>query len=121
MSKNYIHYKNYIAELKLDFEEDIIVGKVVNAADIISFHGKTLKEARNAFHDVLDTYLETSKELGIEPAKPCSGKFNLRISPELHRKLNIIAKTKNKSLNDDTQELIHNGIEQFEQTQNIPI
>ena len=118
MNKNFIHYKNYIAELTLDLEEDIITGRVINTADIISFHGKTLIEAKNAFHEVLDSYLETSRELGIEPAKPCSGKFNLRISPELHRKLNNIAKTKNKSLNDCTQELIYKGIEQFEQAQN---
>ena len=77
MNKNLIYYKNYIAELSLNLEEDIIVGKVINTADIISFHGKTLIEAKKAFHDVLDTYLKTSEDLGIEPSKPCSGKFNL--------------------------------------------
>ncbi|HNU92863.1 MAG TPA: type II toxin-antitoxin system HicB family antitoxin, partial [Spirochaetota bacterium] len=29
------------------------------------------------------------KEEGVEPEKPYSGKFNLRISPELHREAAI--------------------------------
>ena len=41
MSKNFIEYKDYIAKLDLDLEEDIIVGRVINSSDIISFHGKT--------------------------------------------------------------------------------
>lgn len=79
MSK--ILYKGYIAELTLDVAEDIIVGRVINTADIISFHGKTLEEAKEAFHNVLDIYLEAAEKEGIEPNKPYLGKFNLRISP----------------------------------------
>jgi predicted HicB family RNase H-like nuclease len=114
MNKNFIDYKNYIAELTLDLEDDIIVGKVINTADIISFHGKTLNEAKQAFHNVLDSYLETALELGLEAAKPCSGKFNLRINPQLHHRLNILAKKQNKSLNDCTIGLITYGLENFD-------
>ncbi len=111
MSKNIIIYKGYIAELTLDFDDDIIVGKVINTADIISFHGKTLEKTKEAFHDVLDTYLETAEKEGIEPSKPYSGKFNLRISPMLHRRLSILARMNNKSLNECVEELISKGLE----------
>ena len=40
-----IEYKGYSAELTLDVEDDIIVGRVINTADTISFHGKTVEEA----------------------------------------------------------------------------
>lgn len=119
MNKNFIHYKDYIAELSFDLDENIIVGKVVNAVDIISFHGKTLTEAKEAFHDVLDSYLEVSISLGIQPQKPCSGKFNLRITPELHRKLTLIASTQSKSLNECTQDLINTGIAEYEKEHNM--
>lgn len=33
------------------------------------------------------------------PDKPFSGQFNLRISPELHRKISLTAKKQNVSLN----------------------
>jgi predicted HicB family RNase H-like nuclease len=112
-----IEYKNYLAELTLDTEDNIIVGRVINTSDIISFHGKTVLEAKNAFHDVLDTYLAACKEEAIEPAAPCSGKFSLRLTPNLHRKLRDYAKLKNKSLNEliisllerDLSELAHHA------------
>jgi predicted HicB family RNase H-like nuclease len=110
MSKDYIAYKGYLAELSLDLDDNLIVGRVINTADIISFHGKTLEEAKQSFHDVLDLYLETAQKEGIEPSKPYSGKFNLRINPELHRKLTILAKKRDKSLNEVTEELLYIGV-----------
>jgi predicted HicB family RNase H-like nuclease len=38
-------------------------------------------------------------ERGEEPDKPFSGKFNLRIPPELHAKLSIAAQLQGESLN----------------------
>ena len=117
MRKDIITYKDYVAELTLDLEDDIIVGKVINTADIISFHGHTLCEAKQAFYDVLDIYLDTAKQKGIEPSKPYSGRFNLRISPELHRNLTMVAKQQQKSLNEYTEELINTGLKKYENNQ----
>lgn len=97
---NIIEYKNYLAELVLDTEDDIIVGRVINTADVISFHGNTVEEAKTAFHDVIDTYLAACKEEKIEPSQPCSGKFSLRVNPLLHRKLRDNARLVNMSLNE---------------------
>ena len=111
---NVIIYKGYIAQLTLDIEDDIIVGRVINTAEIISFHGKTLKEAKQAFHNVLDTYLAVAEKDGIEPTKPYSGRFNLRISPVTHRRLTLLARKRRKSLNECTEELIIKGLQDFE-------
>lgn len=105
---NTIEYKGYIAELVLDTKDNIIVGRVINAADNISFHGDTVDAARTAFHDVLDTYLKTCKEENIEPSLPCSGKFSLRVPADLHRKLRHYARLQKLSIN----ELIINLLEQ---------
>lgn len=43
--------------------------------------------------------LDFCKERGEKPDKPYSGKFNLRISPELHARLDVIAKSQGESLN----------------------
>jgi predicted HicB family RNase H-like nuclease len=110
MTKDMIVYKDYIAQLSFDIEENIIIGKVINTSDIISFHGKTLEEVKQAFHDVLDAYLEAAAREGINPSKIYSGKFNLRINPDLHRKLAISAKEHKKSLNEFTEEMIEKGM-----------
>ncbi len=108
-----IEYKNYLAELTLDTDDNIIVGRVVNTADIISFHGSSVEEAKSAFHDVLDTYLTTCKEENIEPSLPCSGKFSLRVNPALHRKLRDYARLGNMSLNEYIISLLERDIMQL--------
>ena len=98
--KSIIEYKGYLAELTLDINDDIIVGRVINTADTISFHGETVEEAKLAYHDVLDTYLSTCQQENIEPSLPCSGRFSLRVSPVLHKNLRHYARLKHQSLND---------------------
>ena len=46
------------------------------------------------------------KERGIEPRRSFSGKFNLRISPELHERLAIAAEAEGKSINTLAQEAL---------------
>lgn len=64
-SSTILEYRGYVAELSLDTEDEIIIGRVINAADIISFHGETVEKAKKAFYEVLDTYLETCRKEGI--------------------------------------------------------
>jgi predicted HicB family RNase H-like nuclease len=70
-TENIIEYKNYLAELILDTEENVILGAVINTADIIAFHGKSVTKAKKAFRDVLDRYLASCEKDGIEPSRPC--------------------------------------------------
>lgn len=110
MKNNILEYKRYIAQLDFDLNDGIIIGKVVNTKDIISFHANTLPEAKEAFIDIIDTYLSACEEEGISPSKPYSGKFNLRIDPDLHRELTIEAAQEGLSLNDITEHLIKLGL-----------
>ena len=47
----------------------------------------------------MDDYLEFCAQRGEAPEKPFSGKFVMRLPPELHRKAYIQAKLADKSLN----------------------
>jgi len=66
---------------------------------VITFQGTTVDEIETSFRDSVDDYLDWCKERNKEPEKPFSGKFVLRLSPDLHRKLNLKAKMTNTSLN----------------------
>ena len=79
-----ITYKNYIAYIEPDIEDEILVGRVVNTRDIIGFHGETISQAIESFHAVIEEYLEDCKKRGLTPNKPYSGRFNLRVPPLLH-------------------------------------
>jgi len=49
-------------------------------------------------------------ENGIEPRRSCSGTFNLRIPPELHEGLAIVAQAEGKSINLVAQETLQKRV-----------
>lgn len=92
-------YKGYEATIEFDEEDRLFVGKVINTRDIIVFDGLSVTELEQSFQAVIDEYLADCAESGKEPNKPFSGKFNLRISPDLHMKAATQAALKGMSLN----------------------
>ena len=75
-------------------------------ADVITFQGRTVKELKKAFKESVDDYLEFCEERGEKPDKPFSGKFVVRISPELHHKVYVKAQESGKSLNSWVNEVL---------------
>ena len=92
-------YKGYYGVVQYDDEAKIFHGEVINTRTVITFQGTTVDEIETSFRDSVDDYLDWCKERNKEPEKPFSGKFVLRLSPDLHRKLNLKAKMTNNSLN----------------------
>lgn len=92
-------YKGYTGVVQYDDEAKIFHGEVIDTRTVLTFQGTTVDEIETAFRDSVDDYLDWCKERNKEPEKPFSGKFVIRLSPDLHRRLNIKAKTDNKSLN----------------------
>jgi predicted HicB family RNase H-like nuclease len=94
-----LNYKGYIGHVEFDDENEIFTGEVINTKDIITFQADTAHDLKQAFIDSVEDYLEFCAERNENPEKPFSGKFNLRISPELHREAYIAAKQSGLSLN----------------------
>ena len=94
-----MNYKGYIGELRVDLDAGVIRGKVVNTRDTITFQCKTVEEARGAFLDSVDDYLEFCASTGDPPEKPFSGRFVVRVRPEVHRELSALAQIRGISLN----------------------
>ena len=94
-----INYKGYIGQFSVDIETGLIRGTVINTRDVITFHGATVPEAEQAFRDSVDDYLAFCEELGESPEKPYSGKLLVRVTPKLHQELDLLAKSKGKSVN----------------------
>jgi predicted HicB family RNase H-like nuclease len=92
-------YKGYEAVVEFDPEDRIFFGRVVGTRDVIAFDGQTVDELEASFQAVIDEYLADCERLEKSPDKPCSGRFNLRISPELHRQAVLKAEVEGVSLN----------------------
>lgn len=94
-----MEYKGYIGDVNFDSEAHLFHGEVINTRDVITFQGKSVDELEKAFIDSVEDYIEWCKEDGVSPEKPYSGKFNLRLSPELHKEVAITAKKMKISIN----------------------
>lgn len=103
-------YKGYEATIEYDEVDCLFFGRVINTRDVISFDGTTVEELQQSFEAVIDEYLEDCKQEEKEPDKAFSGQFNLRISPDLHRKISIEAKKKNLSLNSFVEQTLNKAI-----------
>jgi predicted HicB family RNase H-like nuclease len=93
-------YKGYSAKFSLDEEQGVFHGEVVGITDVVTFEGKTADELTKAFHDSVDDYLAFCEERGEKADKPYSGRFVLRMSPELHRAIALASKKADMSMNE---------------------
>ncbi|MDP1648574.1 MAG: hypothetical protein Q8M01_10285, partial [Rubrivivax sp.] len=51
---NSMSYKGYTASMVFDAEDKIIVGRVLDIDDIISFHGESVAEFESHFHVAIE-------------------------------------------------------------------
>jgi predicted HicB family RNase H-like nuclease len=105
-----LEYKAYLAMVQVDVDVGLLYGEVLGIRDGIAFEGRTVAEAIEAFHNAVDEYLDMCKEDGIEPEKPYSGKFLLRIDPDLHRRLALLAAGRGVSLNRAVADLLKSSV-----------
>ncbi len=94
-----MEYKGYIGIVEYNSEAKIFHGDILNTKDVITFQGTTVEEIEEAFKGSIDDYIDWCKSEGASPEKPYSGKFNLRLSPELHKEIAITARKLNLSIN----------------------
>lgn len=97
--KNFMEYKGYVGSVEFSQEDELFYGKVFGIRALISYQGTNATELIKDFHESVDGYLELCMEEGMEPEKAYKGSFNIRVSPELHRKIAIYAMEHDMTLN----------------------
>ena len=107
---NMMSLEGYEAKIEYDAASDLFRGEVLGLSGGADFYGKNPKELRSEFKKSLHIFLEVCREKGIEPRRNYSGKFNLRISPDLHERLAIIAQAEGKSINTVAQEALQQRV-----------
>lgn len=107
---NVMNVDGYSAKIEYDAELDMFRGEILGLTGGADFYGKNPKELRAEFKKSLEIFLEVCKEKNIEPRRQFSGKFNLRISPELHEQLAIAAQAEGKSINTLAQEALRERV-----------
>ena len=84
----------------VDDELGLLSGTVSGMRDVLHFEGQSVAEARASFRSAVDDYLAFCEADGAEPERPNSGRFSVRVAPEVHRRIKLAAAASRLSLNE---------------------
>jgi len=97
--KNMMEYKGYYGSVEYSDTDNVLFGKAVGITGLISYEGDSVQDLKTDFEEAIDDYLEMCAEKGVQPEKMYRGSFNVRISPELHKKLSLYSSIHGQTLN----------------------
>ncbi len=109
--KNVLEYKGYQTRVEFDSKLCLLYGKIEGIADLVNFECNDLSRVEQEFHAAVDDYLLFCEEIGKSPEKEYKGTFNVRICPELHRKIAMVAFKNSSSLNTEVEKAINEYVE----------
>jgi predicted HicB family RNase H-like nuclease len=107
-----MEYKGYVGRVEFDPDAALFHGEVVNTRDVITFQGRSVDELKLALQESVEDYLAFCEERGEDPDKPFSGQFLARLTPELHRQVNLAAARSGISLNSWVSQALESAVVQ---------
>ena len=98
--KNMMIINGHKAIIHYDPETELLRGEFIGLNGGADFYADNVADLHKEGAVSLQTFLDVCKEQGIEPYKHYSGRFNVRVSPQLHAAAVAAAAAKNISLNE---------------------
>lgn len=65
-----MEYKGYVTSIEVDAEHNILIGRITNITDVVGFHGTTVANFKQAFHEAVDGYLASFPGSATKPQGP---------------------------------------------------
>lgn len=109
--KNIMEYKGYHTKIEFDTDSMSLRGKIEGINDYVDFEASDIASIEKEFHIAVDDYLAFCSEVGKIPEKEYKGTFNVRISPDLHKRLALCAFKDGRSLNAEVEAAIASFID----------
>ena len=107
---NIMKIDGYKAKIEYDPELDQFRGEILGLNGSADFYGKSPAALRKEFRNSLKVCLEVCEEKGINPSRKFSGRFNLRIPPQLHGEIAARASAEDKSINQWVSEVLEHTV-----------
>ena len=103
---NIMQFGRYKAVIAYDPEIELFRGEFVGLNGGADFYAADIEGLRSEGETSLNVFLDACARRGIEPRKALSGRFNVRIPPELHGEIAAAAKAEGKSLNQWVEQVL---------------
>jgi predicted HicB family RNase H-like nuclease len=94
-----MRHGDYVARIVYDEEIDSFFGELINTSDVITFYGRSVENLRREMATSIEVHLEACRAKGVDPSRPYSGKFNIRLTPAEHARIAAAAAAAGKSMN----------------------
>ena len=107
---NLLEHRGYCGTVEFSSADNVLFGKVLGVNSLISYEGGSVQDLADDFKFAVDDYIETCEGEGVEPEKAYRGKFNVRVSPELHKTLVIFSASRGQTLNSTVEEAIRKHV-----------
>lgn len=109
--KSVMEYRGYCTKIEFDAEAKILHGKIEGINDLVTFECEDAAQIEAEFHTAVDDYLDFCQEVGKQPEKEYRGLFNVRIKPELHRRIAAEAVKQGTTMNALVEQAIRSYVE----------
>ena len=103
---NVLTYKGYIGSVHFSADDNVFFGKLEGVNDLITFEGGTVQELKDAFCYMVDEHIKDCEAENIPVEKSYKGSFNVRLTPDLHRRAATSARMHGTTLNTFVKESI---------------
>ncbi|HYA43153.1 MAG TPA: type II toxin-antitoxin system HicB family antitoxin [Syntrophobacteraceae bacterium] len=97
--KNIMEIDGHKALISFDPDIGMLRGEFLGLSGGADFYATDVQGLLNEGRKSLEVYLQACEERGIAPFKRYSGRFNVRISPDLHADIVTAAEASGMSLN----------------------
>ena len=108
--KDVLNYKEFIGSVHFSADDKVFYGKVEGINDLITFEGETVNELTDAFHYVVDEHIKDCELNNTAPEKSYKGSFNVRLTPDLHRRIAVSAKIHGESINKFVSDVLNKSV-----------
>ncbi len=112
MTQNIMTFNDgYKAVINYDPEIELFRGYFINLNGDADFYASNIADLKKEGELSLKVFLDMCAEDGVKPKKHYSGKFNLRLDPELHERVAMEAEAKGVSINKVVEQTLINGLQ----------
>ncbi len=109
--KSVMEYKGFCTKIDFDADAKLLHGKIEGINNLVIFECEDASQIEAEFHNAVDDYLAFCEEVGKQPEKEYCGLFNVRIKPELHRRIAAEAVKHNITMNALVEQAIRSYVE----------
>ena len=110
MMSNTLNISGFKAVVNYDPDIDMLRGEFIGLNGGADFYASDIKGLRKEGGTSLKVFLKACEQRGIEPRKEFSGKFNIRIPPDLHQQAVEAAAAAGKSLNQWVGDVLNEAV-----------